>query len=60
MTLRVLIVDDEPPARQGIVIRLAPHSDMEVVGQCASGEEAIVFVSDLRPISFFWIYAWRG
>ncbi len=53
MTLRVLIVDDEPPARQGIVIRLAPHSDMEVVGQCASGEEAIVLVSDLRPDLIF-------
>jgi two-component system LytT family response regulator len=53
MTLRVLIVDDEPLARRGVAIRLASHSDTEVVGQCASAEEALVLASELRPDLIF-------
>jgi two-component system LytT family response regulator len=49
MTIRVLIVDDEPLARRGIIIRLAEHSDMEVIGECGSGEEAIRSIAEMKP-----------
>jgi len=39
--LRVLIVDDEPPARAGLRHLLAPHSDVEICGECRNGAEAI-------------------
>lgn len=49
MTIRVLIVDDEPLARLGVITRLRAHSDMLVVGECATGEEALQFISRLTP-----------
>ncbi|WP_394820541.1 LytR/AlgR family response regulator transcription factor [Pendulispora albinea] len=39
--LRVLIVDDEPPARAGLRHLLAPHADVEICGECRNGAEAI-------------------
>jgi two-component system LytT family response regulator len=47
--LRVLIADDEPLARRGIAARLARSPDVEVVGECADGLEAIEKISSLRP-----------
>lgn len=41
MTMRVLIVDDEPAARRGILQRLATESDIEIVGECSGGGAAI-------------------
>ena len=49
MTLRVLIVDDEPAARRGIRQRLATESDIEIVGECSDGAAAIEAIPDLRP-----------
>lgn len=40
-TIRVLIVDDHPIVRQGLVSILEEEHDMEVVGQAADGHEAI-------------------
>jgi two-component system LytT family response regulator len=39
--LRTLIVDDEPPARQRIRELLAVDPDVELIGECATGEEAV-------------------
>ncbi|WP_394849379.1 response regulator [Pendulispora brunnea] len=39
--LRVLIVDDEPPARAGLRHLLARHPDVEICGECRNGAEAI-------------------
>ncbi|HWL86828.1 MAG TPA: response regulator [Polyangiaceae bacterium] len=39
--LRVLIVDDEPPARAGLRHLLAKHGDVEICGECRDGAEAI-------------------
>jgi two-component system, LytTR family, response regulator len=47
--LRVLVVDDEPLARQGVVARLARHADVEVVGECASAHAALDAVQRLAP-----------
>lgn len=41
MTIRALIVDDEPLARRRIRALLAGESDVEVVAECANGKEAI-------------------
>jgi len=47
--IRALIVDDEPWARKRIASLLAGEADVEVVGQCASGEEAIAQIGALTP-----------
>ena len=47
--LRVLVVDDEPLARDCIRIALRSHADIEIVGECGSGEDAIAAILDLAP-----------
>ena len=39
--LKVLIVDDEPPARERLRSILAEIADVEVVGEAANGHEAL-------------------
>lgn len=41
MLLSTIIVDDEPLARKGLAIRLQAHSQINVVAQCANGNEAL-------------------
>ncbi|MFN8587138.1 MAG: response regulator [Candidatus Eisenbacteria bacterium] len=48
-TLRALLVDDEAPARALVREYLAAHADVEVVGECANGFEAVKAVAELRP-----------
>ena len=48
-TLRVLIVDDEELIRSGIRQMLAEADDVEVVGECATGAEAVAGIDELRP-----------
>ncbi len=47
--LRVLIVDDEEPARAVLREYLARCDEVEVVGECANGFEAVKAVAELRP-----------
>lgn len=47
MKLRVLIVDDEPPARERLASLLADMSDVELVGQASTGDEALELSGDL-------------
>ena len=47
--IRTLIVDDEPLARRRIRRMLARHSDVEVIGECANGREAIAAIQEQRP-----------
>ena len=49
MTLRVLIVDDEPVARRGIVRLLGQEPDVEVIGECGDGRSAIAAIGTLSP-----------
>jgi len=49
MTIRVLIVDDEPLARKGVALRLREEADVEVVGMCSNGRQAVQRISELRP-----------
>jgi two-component system, LytTR family, response regulator len=41
MSLRVMVVDDEPLARRGVVKRLANHADIQVIGEYGDGEAAL-------------------
>ncbi len=47
--LRVLVVDDEPMARASLVRLLQADDEIDVVGVCADGEEALAAIDDLAP-----------
>jgi len=47
--IRVVVVDDHALHRDGIRQILDAHSDIEVVGDAASGEVALTLVNQLRP-----------
>jgi len=47
--LRLLVVDDEPLIRKGLRNALSNFPDIEVVGECGSGEEAIQAIATQRP-----------
>jgi two-component system LytT family response regulator len=49
MTLRALIVDDEPLARRGLQVRLRELPDVTVVGECANGRDAVAAVAERKP-----------
>ncbi len=49
MVITVLIVDDHAVVRQGIRAFLATQPDIQVVGEAASGEEALRLVEQLVP-----------
>ncbi len=42
--IRALIVDDEPLAREGIRMRLTSQPDVDVVGECRNGREAVAAI----------------
>lgn len=48
-TVRALVVDDEAPARALLVEYLGMHAEIEVVGTCSNGFEAVKAVSELSP-----------
>ena len=47
--ITVVIADDEPLARQRIRRLLHDEPSVEVVGECANGEQAVRMVTDRRP-----------
>ncbi|MFC3122241.1 LytR/AlgR family response regulator transcription factor [Agaribacter flavus] len=47
--IRALIVDDESLARQGLQIRLESFDDVEIIGQCANGREALQAINEHSP-----------
>ena len=53
MTIRAIIVDDEPLARRGLELRLKDASDIEIVRQCANGREALAAIAELHPDLMF-------
>jgi DNA-binding NarL/FixJ family response regulator len=46
---RVLVADDQALVRRGFRMILETEADLEVVGEAADGEEAVLLVSQLRP-----------
>ncbi|MFE4368146.1 response regulator [Streptomyces sp. NPDC056835] len=49
MTVRVVLADDQPLVRSGLRVILADHDDLEVVGEAATGVEAVQLVRDVSP-----------
>jgi two-component system, LytTR family, response regulator len=47
--MRALIVDDEPLARRGVVLRLRKFRDVEIVGECGDGASAVEKILELFP-----------
>ena len=48
-SIRVLLADDHPVVREGLRGMLAAEPDIEVVGEAASGPEAVVLAGRLQP-----------
>jgi two-component system LytT family response regulator len=53
MTIRTILVDDEPLARRGLELRLQTASDITIVRQCANGREAIASIAEDEPDLMF-------
>jgi two-component system, LytTR family, response regulator len=53
MKIRALIVDDEPLARQRIRQLLGEEPDIELLGECASGPEALALIQRDQPDLMF-------
>lgn len=51
--IRVLIIDDEPPARELVKHYLSSYSDIEIAGECANGFEAIKSIQEMQPQLIF-------
>ena len=53
MTIRTLIVDDEPLEREKIRTLLLTERDFEVIGECGDGEEAVSRIREESPDAVF-------
>ncbi|MCQ4206307.1 response regulator [Streptomyces longispororuber] len=47
--IRLLLVDDDPLVRSGLRFMLGGADDVEIVGEAADGEEALVAAGTVRP-----------
>jgi len=48
-TIRTLIVDDEPLSRERLKSLLAEEAEVEIVGECGDGCQAVLAIEELRP-----------
>jgi DNA-binding NarL/FixJ family response regulator len=48
-TIRILVVDDHPVVRQGLIAMISTEPDMEIVGEADNGGEAVARYLELRP-----------
>jgi DNA-binding NarL/FixJ family response regulator len=48
-TLRILVAEDHPLFRKGMVSLLSSVPEFEVIGEVATGEEAVARASELQP-----------
>jgi two-component system LytT family response regulator len=49
MTIRTILVDDEPLAIQGLQLRLQRYDDVEIIDTCLNGREAIRAIKTHKP-----------
>ncbi len=47
--IRVMLVDDHPVVREGLMAMIETQPDMEVVGEAGDGQEAVRLVKQLHP-----------
>jgi DNA-binding NarL/FixJ family response regulator len=48
-TIRILVADDHPVVRAGIIGMFSGHSEFEIVGETANGEEVAALADQLQP-----------
>ncbi len=48
-TIRVIVADDHPIVRKGIVDELSRHSNVEILGEASNGDEALELSLALKP-----------
>ncbi len=53
MAVRTMIVDDEPPAREGIRLRLEPMGDIEIIGEYGNAADAMSAIESDPPDLLF-------
>lgn len=51
--LKVIVVDDEPLARRGMLVRLADFPELEIVAECSNGDEAVAAIREHQPDAVF-------
>ena len=47
--IRILLADDHPLVRRGLVARPARHRHLEIVGEAGDGSEALAKIRELKP-----------
>ena len=48
-TLRILVAEDHPLFRKGMISLLSSVPNFEVAGEATTGEEAVASAADLQP-----------
>lgn len=51
--IRAIVVDDEPLARSNLRVLLRDDSEIEIIGECSSGAEALAVIRDKNPDLLF-------
>jgi two-component system LytT family response regulator len=54
MNIRALLVDDEPLARERLTLLLRDEADVEIVGECGNGVEALDWLR-LQPVDLMFL-----
>ena len=47
--ISVILVDDEPLAREGVRMHLEGHKDVQIIGECENAQQAIESIRQLQP-----------
>lgn len=48
-SIKTLLVDDEPLAIRGMKIRLAEFDNIEIIGTCSNGRDAVKVIKETKP-----------
>ncbi|WP_250633532.1 LytR/AlgR family response regulator transcription factor [Pinirhizobacter soli] len=51
--MRVVVIDDEPLSRRGVIARLKREPDVEIVGEAADGASGLAVIERLQPDLIF-------
>ena len=60
MNITCVIVDDEKLARDLLQEYLQQLPNIQVIGECSKGKEAVEPSTKRNPISFFWMFRCRA